>query len=435
MRYYLILANLLLIPFLAKAETKTEEKRIQFYGFIRNAFYADSYRGIDVVQDQFYILPAYAGEDAAGEDINQAFQANYSAIASRLGAKINGPELLGAKSSAVLEFDFAGITSMYPSLFRIRHAYVKFDWQKSALWAGQNWHPFWCDAVTPRLGGLNGGAPFQPFARAPQIRYDYTFDDNFTLLGAVAYENQFPSKGFYPVADDIDKTMPIRFSGIPEVIVMAKYHKQNFEIGIGGDFKSILPINLTSPDGGVTNYKTNIKNNSYGIMAYGMYKNDKLYALIRGTYGQNMTHLTMPGGYGVKSVDPTTGAYEYTNYNNYAAFANITYGKKWVAGLMLGYGGNLGTSEKLYDMGAGKAKITGMFIGANSVMHNMYRVAPSVTLNLNKFSICAEYERTSAEYGTDDKAIGGVMDLNNGLFDKTVWTNNNRFLLMMMYHF
>ena len=436
MKYLLLLLNLLLVPFLLSANTESkEEKRIQLYGFIRNALYIDTYRGVDAVQDQFYLLPVYGGADVNGEAINQSIQGNYAAIASRLGTKIVGPDLFGAKSSAVLEFDFAGVTTEYPSVFRIRHAFMKLDWANSSLLAGQFWHPFWEGAAMPRVGGLNAGAPFIPFARSPQIRYDYTFDSKFTLSGTISYENQFQSKGFYATADDIDKTKPIRYSAIPELIALAKYHHNNFLIGMGAEYKSILPIDITSPDGNVTKYKTDVRNNSYGVTAYGQYVKDKFFVLVRGTYGQNLTHLTMPGGYGVKSVDAVTGAYEYTNYNNYAAFANINYGKKWVAGLMVGYGGNLGTSDKLYDMGGGKAKIAGMFVSANSVVHSMYRVAPSATLNLNKFSLCLEYERTCAEYGTDDASVGGKMDLNNGLFDKTVWTNNNRFLLMMMYHF
>ena len=424
MTRFSIFALLLVLPFLASAQEK-EEKSITFYGFIRNAAYTDTYQGVDAVHDQFYLLPLYGGVDENGEDINQNFQSNFTAVASRLGIKATGPRVFNAKSSANMEFDFGGITSAYPSLFRIRHAYLKLDWTKSSLIAGQTWHPFWGDASFPHVGSLNTGAPFQAFNRSPQLRFDYKLNDNITLLGAAVYENQYTSKGFYALANDIDKTMPLRYSGTPELVALVKYKQGGFNMGLGAEYKSILPIDVLSPDGGITNYKTDITNKSYGLTAYTNYKNDKLYVLLKGTYGQNLTHLTMPGGYGVKSVDASTGAYDYTNYNNYSGFLNITYGKKWVAGLLLGYGGNLGTSDALVDVDGGGEKIAGLF----ATLQDMSRIAPSLTLNVSSFRICAEYEITSASYGK------GNFDLSDGLYDDSFGITNHRMLLMMMYFF
>lgn len=415
------LSFLLLIVFTLFGQEKKEEKSIKFYGFIRNAIYTDTYRGVDAVHDQFYLLPLYIGTDNNGDHINQDFQSNMTAIASRMGAKISGPELFGAKSSALIEFDFGGITSLYPSVFRIRHAYMKLDWDNSMLLAGQAWHPFWGDASFPHVGSLNTGAPFQPFNRSPQVRYDYKLGDKTTLLGAVVYENQYTSKGFYGPTDDVDKTKAMRYSAMPEFVLMAKYKTGNINLGVGAEYKSILPTDI------INNLKTNITNNSYGFTAYGNYKKDKLYVLLKGTYGQNLTHLTMPGGYGVKAVDATTGAYEYTNYNNYAAFLNVTYGKKWQAGLLAGMGGNLGTSDALVDVGGNGAKIAGLF----ATVEGIYRVAPSLTLNVKNFRFTAEYEMTSAAYG--DKTSG--LDLSDGLYNSTVLATNHRMLFMMMYMF
>lgn len=427
MKKFCTLSFLLLIPFIFFGqEEKKEEKAIKLYGFIRNAVYTDTYRGVDAVQDQFYLLPLYIGTDANGDHLNQDFQTNMTAIASRLGTKISGPELFGAKSSALLEFDFGGITSLYPSLFRIRHAYMKLNWDNSMLLAGQTWHPFWGDASFPHVGSLNTGAPFQPFNRSPQVRYDYNLNDNITLLGAIVYENQYTSKGFYTVGDDIDKTKAARYSAMPELVLMAKYKTENFNLGLGAEYKSILPTDIVSPDGGTTNYKTSNTNNSYGLTAYGNYKKDKLYILLKGTYGQNLTHLIMPGGYGVKSVDATTGEYEYTNYNNYAALFNITYGKKWQAGLLAGYGANLGTSDELANIG-GVAKSAGLF----TTLRSMSRIAPSGTLNVKNFRLTLEYEMTNAEYS--DK--GTAFDFTTGLYDGSVDVTNHRMLLMMMYFF
>jgi hypothetical protein len=134
----------------------------------------------------------------------------------------------------------------------------------------------------------------------------------------------------------------------------------------------------------------------------------------------------MPGGYGVKSVDPTTGEFEYTNYNNYAALFNITYGAKWQAGLLAGYGGNLGTSDELANIG-GAAKTAGLF----TTLKSMSRLAPSITHNANSFRITLEYEMTNAEYS--DK--GTAFDYSTGLHDGAIDVTNHRMLLMMMYFF
>lgn len=434
MKKFTTLVVLVLVTLSAFAQEKKEdEKSIQLYGFIRNAIYTDTYRGVDAVADQFYLLPKYIGTDANGDHLNQDFQSNMTAIATRIGTKISGPELFGAKSSALIEFDFGGVTNVYPSVFRIRHAYMKLNWEKTMLIAGQTWHPFWGDASFPHVGNLNTGAPFQPFNRSPLVRLDYNLNENINVSGSFIYENQYTSKGFYATPTDIAKTKAMRFSAMPELVVMAKYKKGNFNMGLGASYKSILPTDIINNPSDSLNYKTGNTNTSLGFTAYGNYKKDKLYVLLKGTYGQNLTHLIMPGGYGVKSID-ANGEYEYTNYNNYAALLNITYGKKWQAGLLAGYGANLGTSDPLakftYDdkgnIVAGP-KTAGLF----TTLKSMSRIAPSMTLNVKNLRLTAEYEMTNAEYS--DKTTD--FDYSNGLNKGSVDVTNHRMLLMMMYFF
>ena len=415
---------MLTISLLLSMYTFAQEKNnINFYGFIRNSLYTDTYRGLESSADQFYLFPLYTDQDDNGDDYNASFKSNLTAIASRLGITYNGPEVFGAQTSAKMEFDFAGITGSHPVLFRIRQAFVKLNWEKSSLILGQTWHPFWNDGCFTHVGSLNTGAPFVAFNRSPQIRFDYHMG-NFTLLGAAVYENQYTSKGFYTVNNDIDKTKPLRYSGTPELLAMAKIKAGAFTAGVGAEYKTILPIDRTTANDGKT-YKTDITNKSYGLSAFANYKKDKLYVLINSIVGQNLTHLTQVGGYGVKSVDPNTGEFEYTNYNTYTASANITYGKKWQGGLFLGIGGNLGTSEALADMGGGTAQTAGIF----PKIQNLNRIAPSLTLNVKNMRFTAEYEMTSANYGT------GNINLSDGLYTTTHTATNHRMLFMMMYIF
>lgn len=108
-------------------EIKSNDFDLDFYGFIRNEFYIDTYKVLEAVHDQFYLVPLYGGKDANGKDINEQTSANLSAITTRLGVKINGPELFGAKTSGNIEFDFGGIIKTEPSLLRIRHAWSAFS--------------------------------------------------------------------------------------------------------------------------------------------------------------------------------------------------------------------------------------------------------------------------------------------------------------------
>lgn len=65
---------------------------------------------------------------------------------TRLGLSINGPKVLMADTSALVEFDFWGqtpnsTTGLRQGMIRMRHAYARFDWKTSGtfLQIGQHW--------------------------------------------------------------------------------------------------------------------------------------------------------------------------------------------------------------------------------------------------------------------------------------------------------
>jgi hypothetical protein len=103
---------------------------------------------------------------------------------------------------------------------------------------------------------------------------------------------------------------------------------------------------------------------------------------------------------------------------------SLVYGQKWQVGLFAGYGGNLGTNDALL-LFAGKAKTYGLF----TTMQTMYRVAPHISLNLPKFRLVAEYEMTTANYGT------GAINQNDGLFVTSHAVTNNRVIVVMTQYF
>lgn len=411
MKHITILLTILLSSTAIFGQEKTEKPSISFYGFLRTELATDTHRGVASLSDIFYLLPI-------GGDANEDFQSHLSAAASRLGTKIAGPEILNAKTSAVIEFDFGGVTSTHPNLFRMRKAYTNFAWEKSSLLVGQTWHPMWGDEHFPMVGNLNTGAPFQAFNRSPQVRFNYKVGKATSLSAAAVYENQYTSKAFYSITTDIDKTKAQRYAGVPEFTLSLIHRQKNWSAGVVGEMKTILPTDTT-----IYGTKNSLTKHSFGATAFGSYKKDKLYVLVKGMVGQDMAHLTTPGGYGVKNIT-ANGEFEYTNYTNGTAYINAVYGKKWQVGTFLGYGKNFGTSEALIKVD-GKEKVAGLF----TTVQDMYRASAHVALNVKNFRLVAEYELTSANYGQ------GVMDLSNGLYNDTFNATNHRTVLVATYSF
>ncbi len=396
---------------------------LDFYGFVRVDAYADTYKGVDAGHDVFYLLPLYVQTDGI-EDLNEQLSSNITAIASRLGVKIKFPDVLGAKVTGLLEFDFAGNLKADPTLFRIRQAHSVLSWEKSSLLIGQTWHPLFGNSCAPVVAGLNTGAPFCCFNRSPMIRYNMNLGE-FTISASAVYEMQYTS----PMIDQSDYSYLLtsnhakRNGVLPELVLSGEWTKKAVTLGAGAGLKRIKPRMKTTGTEG--NFKADEYLTSSVFMAYARYKTEKLMLLAKSYLGGNMSHLVMPGGYGIATYDEATGKETYTSYTTCANSFNMVYGKKWQLGLFAGYGFNLGTKDALWDSGDGSAKTYGSFLN----MQTMYRVAPHVSLNLNRFRLVAEYERTTANYGT------GNIDLSDGLYDTTHEATNNRIILVISHYF
>lgn len=406
---------LLLLPFLVVSQEIKKENPVSFYGFVRNDFYLDTYKGLNAFQDVFYIFPNFIGTDAIGRDINHQMTANLLSVVTRCGVNINGPELFGAKTTGCIEIDFAGKPEIF--LIRLRKAFTLLSWSKTKLLVGQTWHPMWGNDAYPRIGGLNTGSPFQPFNRSPQVRFDFK-EQSVTYSLSAVYQQQYLSYG------------PLGFSNtykrdavIPEMVFGIEYSKRGLTLGAGYDFNRIKPrVTTTGIDSKV--YVTDECLNSNSYMAYGKYTQGKLMMLLKGFYGQNLAHLTMVSGYGVSAYNTQTGKETYTNFNGYSTLLNITYGNKWKPGLLLGYLENLGTSDPLVNK-SGKADVWGL---AANIM-NMYRICPSLSFSVPKFLLTAEYELTNAEFGV------GQFNFKNGLYADTHSAKNNGVRLIMTWFF
>lgn len=429
MKNLLFAILLLLFVSVSGQEAKPKDTTLEFYGFVRYEAFWDTYKGLNAANEQFFVLPLYAGADVNGEHINQTPTYNFSSMATRFGMRINGPVIFNAKTTGNIETDFAGDLGANPAMFRVRQANVVFSWPKSSLLVGQTWHPFWSGKVFPTVGGLNTGCPFQPFNRSPQVRYDYKPNAKFILSGALVSEFQYKSYGFSKIETmTIDKSDAYtRNAGLPEMIANLELNNGGFTLGTGASLKYIKPTLYTV---GAENKKYVSDDLVRGVsfIGYTQYVKNMFTIRTKAVLGQNMNHLTIPGGYGVKSLETSTGAMTYTPYNTLTSFINLVYGKKYQLGFFGGYLKNLGTADALHNFGNSTSPVA-VTPGLVPSVASIYRVAPHFAINVSKLRLVFEYELTSAEFGT------GKINLNDGLYSTSTDATNHRGLLMLMYSF
>ena len=216
-----------------------ESAKIKIYGFVRNDFYYNSRQNTEAIDGLFHLFPKPI-EMSAGIDKNAVPQAEMLSIATRLGLDINGSDILGAKSSAKIEADFAGFNSNF-YVIRIRHAYTKLNWAKSELLVGQTWHPLF-GSVMPTGPSLNAGAPFQPFNRSPQVRYKYNFCSAFSMMAAGSYQMQYTSQGpNTSLATNGANPSYLKNAMLPDLFLGAECKTKHWTSGLGIDVKTIKP--------------------------------------------------------------------------------------------------------------------------------------------------------------------------------------------------
>ena len=406
---------------------------LKIYGHVRTDIYYNSRDNVQSVDGLFYSYPKDEVLDHNGNDINGGDNSNMYTVYSRMGFDFAGPMIGKAKTSAKIEFDFRGNGNDNLSALRLRHAYFNFDWGKNKLLVGQTSHPFFGE-VSPQILNLNTGSPFQPFGRAPQIRYRHN-SGALQLQAAAVWQSQFKSHG--PTADDgtgngnARNQYPHKNSNIPELALGIDYKANGWIVGVGIDMLSIVPrTKATVPDVLVnetngyempkTTYKVDERLTTVSYEAHVKYQKDKLFFAAKSTLGSNFTHTSMLGGYAVKSQNATTGEREYTPFRNSSNWINIIYGKKWKPGIFIGYIKNLGTADDM-EMGDNKA-----IYGTGTNIDQLLSGTFELTYNIPHWKIGAEYNYTSAWYGKTQK---------DGKVKDTHAVGNNRLVLSATYSF
>ena len=390
---------------------------LKIYGHVRTDFFYNSRANVESVDGLFYSYPKDEKLDPNGEDLNGSASSNMYAVYSRMGFDFAGPMIGKAKTSAKIEFDFRGNGNDNLSALRLRHAYFNFDWGKSKVLVGQTSHPFFGD-VSPQILNLNTGSPFQPFGRAPQIRYRYN-SGALQLQAAAVWQSQFKSHG--PSATDGTGNSriqaPHKNANVPELALGIDYKANGWILGVGVDMLSIVPRVTSFDENKKPLYKVDERLTTVSYEAHLKYQKDKWLVAAKSVLGSNFTHTSMLGGYGIKSQDAKTGEREYTPFRNSSNWINVVYGKKWKPGIFLGYIKNLGTAD---DM------VSTTYYGTGTNIDKLMTGTFELTYNVPHWKIGAEYNYTEAYYGTTQKD-GKVKDTHS--------VGNNRLVLSATYSF
>lgn len=398
----------------AGAQAQKKNFSYKFYGQVRTDLFYNSRSNSETVDGLFYMYPKDVAPDADGEDLNAKPDGNFYTLYSRLGVDVAGPMLGNAKTSAKLEVDFRGSGTTY-SLVRIRHAYFNLDWGKSALRVGQYWHPLYGD-VAPDILNLNMGAPYQPFSRAPQVRYRFT-SKNFVLTAAAVWQMQYLSVGpssNKPGETGTSKSQTfIKNSCVPEFYLGMDYKNPNLLVGAGLHVSSIKPRVQSETGDGI--YKVSERVNGLSGEAHLKYTRDKLMIAAKTTLSTNLTQTSTVGGYGVSSVNPRTGEQEYAPLRISHTWVNLMYGKTFRGGIFAGYLKNLGATEEVSGL-----------IGTGTDLDQLNTLGAEFTYNRPNWKFGMEYTWTGAWYG-DNNAKGRVVD--------THLVKNNRVVFTAIFQF
>lgn len=405
---YLLLAAL--VGMSAGAMAQKKGFSYKFYGQVRADLFYNTRTNSETVDGLFYMYPLDKLPDADGNDLNDQGNGNLYALYSRVGVDVAGPMLGKARTSAKVEVDFRGSGTSY-SLFRLRHAYFNLDWGTSALLVGQTWHPLYGD-VAPEILNLNMGAPFQPFSRAPQVRYRFT-RKHFQLTASAIWQSQYLSVG--PVSDKAGETSTsksqnfIKNSCVPEFYVGMDYRRPELIAGAGVHVSSIRP--RTKSVVGSDTYKVDERVTGVSAEAHLKYTHERFLLSAKSVLGTNLTQTSTVGGYGITSVDPRTGEQTYTPLRTSATWLNVAYGKTWRPALFFGYLKNLGASTEVSDV-----------LGTGTNLDQLLNATAELTYNRGNWKLGAEYSLCNAWYGDEFSAKAKALSSHTVMNHRVVMT-------------
>ena len=414
-----VLSALLLALGISVGFAQDKAVKTEIYGFVRNYFTYDSRSCVQSNEGLFNMLPNDINPGMNGQDLNAIPSVRFLSMTTRFGLNVTGPEIWGAKSTAKIESDFCGASSGTAFNLRIRQAYTKLVWEQSDLLVGQAWHPMSGDLM-PEVFSLATGAPFNPFNRSPQVRYNYTPMKGLSFTASALYQFQYGSVGL----DGKTSNTYQRNALVPELFVGMTAKGKHLTGGWGVNASTIAPRVTATTMLGTTRVDERLT--SYSAMVFGSLKVDDLSVRAKAMYGQNTSHMQQPTGFGiVETFD--NGVNKYESMQLGSAWITMMYGKKLRYGFFAGWMKNYGSAGE---------KFTSLVVRNNTGLDQAYRFSPIVTYKVQNMQIGLEYEHTAAAYGDYKIDMNDYpRSIKDGTVTNTHWVANNRICMMLKYDF
>ncbi len=384
-RNYFVPLVLWLLPVFVLSQESQSQYKFTLTGYVRADALFDSRQAVEAREGFLLFYPKHPVFDAEGNDIHAKASFNQYTMSSRLGVKVNGPDLLGAKALAMIEGDFTGASNVENNSLRLRHAYISLQWKTTRLLMGQYWHPLDVPEMIPTVLALNTGAPFHSFSRQPQVRVDQKLG-NFNLVGVAASQRDYVNNG-----PDGNSSTYLRNSVVPNLHSQIQYKHNRIFGGIGIDYKQLVPRLVTEK-----NFKSNESVNCVSYILFGNATPGFLNIKVQYTVNHALNDHLMMGGFGVTGIDENTDRRTYAPLEWHATWLNISYTKsRWQPSVFFGY-----TVDKTEE-----GLINGPVYARNADIDYVYRISPMLTYSENKFNLCCEFEYTVAAYEGNEEDL------------------------------
>jgi len=403
------------------AQEEKKPFKVEIHGFVGVNAYMDTRQSYSARNGNIYLFPKPAELDDNGVDLNDNGYYDIDAAFSRFNIGVSGPDMFGAKSFAFIEGDFLGDKNPNHQdvNFRLRHAFIRLNWDKTSLLVGQYWHPLFITENFANTVNLSCGTPYHPLNRTPMVRVGYQLSDKIEAIGFLMSQNDFLDKGMHEAAEN---------SLIPETALQLKYKSDKFFAAVTGGYKVLKPslYDLNIYDGG-SGPKVATDETAKGGYLTGSLKNNfgpftlKTEAL----FTAGMTNVVVLGGFAEKAND--TDEREYTALKNFSTWLDLeSNATKVKPGLLFGYTKNLGAFDKA-------TPLAGYTIGGS--IADMYSIVPRVKFMATpKMWFGVEWMYVVAAYGGKDSEGNYKYDEYAKPID-TIDYKNSRFTASMRYTF
>ncbi len=388
------------------------------YGYILWEPYWDTRQTYGTRYEQFLLFPRPPLCDRFGNDINDHGKWHMTAMETRIGLGMEGPRWPCFKTDGLIEVDFRGISDATVLSCRLRHAFGRVVWDSGSLLFGQWWHPLFVLECFPHTIGYAIGAPMEPQARDPQLRFTQRWNW-LELIAAAASQGDFASYG--PFGQSVEY---IRNSKQPNLHLQLRGYYGDQLVGVAADYKRLVPRLKSCLD-----VKVHEHIDSFIFEAYGSFISAPWSLRLKTFWGQNANDHILLSGFGVSTVNPETDARTYSNTASAGAWLDFSY-LFWCDSMELGLfaGGtkNLGSHHSLYIDPVTKRPIIYALLGVAQNIDYVARVSSRYIYKKDPIRFGIEFEWIRASWGRPDH-FGKVR---NG-----VPVDNYRVLLALFYMF